>query len=46
MFLMLVYMSLNKMKINVNDDKYDKFFELFEFCNCDIFGDEIKCKIE
>ncbi|XP_065941830.1 uncharacterized protein [Magallana gigas] len=45
-FLMLVYMSLNKMKINVNDDKYDKLFELLESCNCDTFGDETKCKTE
>ncbi|XP_065939718.1 uncharacterized protein [Magallana gigas] len=45
-FLMLVYMSLNKMKINVDDDKNDKLFELLESCNCDTFGEETKCKTE
>lgn len=34
-FMMLVYMSLNQMEINLNNQN-DGFFELLESCNCNV----------
>lgn len=44
-FLMLVYMSLNRMEIDSND-RNDQLFKFLESCNCDSSGEEIKGKTE
>lgn len=44
-FLMLVFPSLNQMKINVNNQN-DMLFEILESCNCYITSKGTKCGTE